>query len=121
MLEGLALLNTLNLFWNNTDESHPLNILHRTSLCRRSPEGLALLRALRGKPRPTAEAAASPADWRARALAVYREALSGGSPPRLHVLDRLLACLRELPPAGAASKQQQRPHQPSIFEVCARF
>lgn len=66
-----------------------------------------------------AEAAVSPADWRARALAVYREALSGGSPPRLHVLDRLLACLRELRPAGA--KQQQRPHQPSIFEVCPLF
>ena len=59
---------------------------------RRSPEGLALLSALQGRPRPPAEAASSAADWRARALSVYREvckALSRHGRKRIQCLVQL--------------------------------
>ena len=66
----------------------------------------ALLKALTGA-EPEAEALAgypSPGDgsWARRALGVYQDALAARCRPRLHVLERLLACLR-LP--------HQRPHE----------
>jgi hypothetical protein len=36
-----------------------------------------------------------------RALKVYQEAVGGGYVPRLHVLDRVLGCLRTPRPAAA--------------------
>ena len=68
--------------------------------------GRALLKALTST-EPEAEALCAypgPGDggWARRALGVYHDALAAGARPRLHVLERLLACLR-LP--------HQRPHE----------
>ncbi|KAK9820618.1 hypothetical protein WJX72_012335 [[Myrmecia] bisecta] len=59
----------------------------------RSAAGMALLQALSGSAAPV-EYDAREVNWVSRAMSVYREAVAGGVTLRLHVLDRLLACLR---------------------------
>ena len=59
--------------------------------------------------------------WTTQALGVYRDALSAGLRPRLHVLERLIACLRlPLDPkhGGAPASSTQLPCLPPI-KVCA--
>lgn len=63
----------------------------------RNPAGPALLRALGGSGSVAehgGSAAVGEGVWVARAVDVYREALSAGYKPRRHVLERVLACLR---------------------------
>jgi len=61
---------------------------------RRSQAGTALLKALGWEHDEAQDIPSDTAGWQARALGVYRDALAAG-PPRLDVLDRMLACLRQ--------------------------
>lgn len=64
---------------------------------------------------------ADQAHWTNQALAVYRDALAAGCRPRLHVLERVLACLRlpvsAAPPAGQPAAALARPVLPAV-KVC---
>ncbi len=55
--------------------------------------GRALLRALGTEP-SLENLGPGEGGWARRALGVYQDALAAGCRPRLHVLERLLACLR---------------------------
>ena len=80
--------------------------------------GAALLRALSGaagrpdEPAPPlAAAGGGEGGWARRALDVYHDAVAAGYRPRLHVLERLLACLRlphQRPDGGLLAPLQVR-------------
>jgi len=80
--------------------------------------GAALLRALSGaagRPNepapPLAAAGGGEGGWARRALDVYHDAVAAGYRPRLHVLERLLACLRlphQRPDGGLLAPLQVR-------------
>ncbi len=69
----------------------------------RNPAGPALLRALGSVGNEHVGGSVGEAVWAQRAVDVYREALSAGYRPRHHVLERVLACLRQpqIPKAAA--------------------
>lgn len=54
------------------------------------------------------------ASWMQRAVDVYREALSAGYTPRAHIIERMLACLRQ----PAAARPALPSALPSPFKVC---
>lgn len=54
------------------------------------------------------------ASWMQRAVDVYRELLSSGYHPRAHVIERVLACLRQ----PAAPRPALPSALPSPFKVC---
>lgn len=69
--------------------------------------GPSLLQALSGSEAGERMSSAADVSWSQRAVNVYREFLSAGHKPRPHVVERMLACLRQpLPP---------KPKQPTVL------
>ena len=57
-----------------------------------------------------------------RALKVYQEAVGGGYVPRLHVLDRVLGCLRTPRPAAAGHSDGALPfHEARRYSSCKAY